>query len=626
MIDFLIGVLLICQGVDDFSGCDVNVSRKLQEVVADSVSVNDYEKVNELLEIKQAKVEFKPSKSSPQESVVLMDKSGWRISRSMPINNFSVEYLNDNGKFTKLKISERLKKDIYLMDAGLNSEGDLIIVGYDVHLNASSGRRVSGITNGIDVFLVNKEDRSVSNIGKRIPLAGLDDKIYTRYGEDQLILCARNTCFDVSYDGGHEQWKKIDPGMEFVELEFLSDSVVAGIFRKSLDDRFDEDEMECDQFFGVSFVKGVLKKNSVELAGFLPGEIPYGLIYSEGAVKYRLADDADSFRNLLEFDFYRMNNNGLIDVGVNNLEGRIAWSQAYYLNGLMALIDREPLKPLKFHGVAERVSKELSGIVRACESDYPYLYARRYSLDREPILYALHLGRVSSIVHRGTQLGLVNGERCLQKIKQDMVALDATIEKPVYDSSARLVDLKYGVGFPFWADGSNVPYNFISGYLNGFLPFGDYFGREVLISKILNGPFKSKPYPKIWNYWGGVGNEGWKKGDVSVNTPKYPGNQDMKAHISYRTKDASAIINCYHLSYCRLPIDDDLMAHFEGLTERGALMPFINDTWASFGDFVQYDNEVLAIRRLARSASHHNFYSQVFVLASMLNESGGSKH
>lgn len=261
---------------------------------------------------------------------------------------------------------------------------------------------------------------------------------------------------------------------------------------------------------------------------------------------------------------------------------------------------------------------ELEGVVHACESDYPYLFARRYSLDREPILFALHLGRIAALVGRGMELSLVDGQQCLYRIKNDLLSLKRTVEK-AYPDPAKPDNLKYGEGFPFWADGANVPYNYISGFLDGFLFLNSYYGFENLLGQIISGPFSEKPYPEVWNYWGGVGNNGWAAGEVSVNTPEYEGNNDAKAHITYRTMDAAAILHCYYAEVCDFEIDVELVDHFRSLTNKGALLPSINDVWLRYGPAVplNYDENAVFVR--TRSATHHDFYSQVFALLSMLD-------
>ncbi len=616
MFELLFAWMLFCQKESEISGCDLKLKEKISEIVALSTNVGDFTELQGFLPIERPEPNLLKLKDKAQISYPLFEKNVWRVLRQSPVNKLVVQKINGFGEYEDVDTGHRLQKDIYVMDLRLAPDGDLLLTGYDVHLNVPSGRRLDGVTNGIDVFKIDRSSSEVRVIGDRIPIAGIDHKIYVNGGAESIKLCAVDTCYKVTYSGDQYKWAELQGGLEFVELEFLGESVIAAILKKPYQDHVLV--YECDQYYGLNFIKGIIREDKIETEPFRLDEIPYGLTYKDGEIGYYLAQDSESVRNLLEYELSRMNNNGLIDIGVNNLEARIAWSQTYYLNGLMALIDMNESFDIGFEGMAKRVSLELEGVVRACESDYPYLFARRYSLDREPILFALHLGRIAALVGRGVELSLVDGQKCLSRIKNDLLSLERTVEK-AYPDPDKPDNIKYGAGFPFWADGANVPYNFISGFLGGFLFLDSYYGYEYLLSQIMSGPFGQKPYPEVWNYWGGVGNDGWSSGEVSVNTPEYDGNQDAKAHITYRTMDAAAIVHCYYVDACDFEIDSELIDHFRGLTSKGALLPSINDVWLRYGQVVPLNNEENAVFVRTRSSTHHDFYSQVFALLSILD-------
>ena len=71
------------------------------------------------------------------------------------------------------------------------------------------------------------------------------------------------------------------------------------------------------------------------------GGIPYCLHWDEsGAWGVNRAVTYEDRLMMLQHDVESIRGTGILDLGVDNREGRIAWSQVYYLNGFIDLIDR----------------------------------------------------------------------------------------------------------------------------------------------------------------------------------------------------------------------------------------------------------------------------------------------
>src|SRR5690606_36557663 len=117
---------------------------------------------------------------------------------------------------------------------------------------------------------------------------------------------------------------------------------------------------------------------------------------------------AQELRDLFLYEKSRMRNGGLIDFGDNNLEGRVAWNQVYYLHGLLSVahgglaFSSDELNDY----ARRRVIAEVDLIARLSETDQPGFRVKRYSLDREPLLFALHIGRIAEVLSRADRQGL----------------------------------------------------------------------------------------------------------------------------------------------------------------------------------------------------------------------------
>ena len=189
-----------------------------------------------------------------------------------------------------------------------------------------------------------------------------------------------------------------------------------------------------------------------------------------------------------------------------------------------------------------------------------------------------------------------------------LLALDQTVEAlTLPDEESPTLSYRYGT--PFWADGVNVPINYISGYVSGLLAAECELCIErsrQLAEAIMPIEFGDE-LPAVWRYWTGIGDTGWQETEgISLNTPSFRGNLGALAHISYRSMDAIALARLHRSD--RNAVSSRLIDHFADLTARGWLLPFVNEELRIGGRARSLKPEVA--RYYSRSAAAWEFQSQ----------------
>lgn len=358
--------------------------------------------------------------------------------------------------------------------------------------------------------------------------------------------------------------------------------------------------------------------------------IPFALTVNENAPSWKVAQSAEGLNDLLQYELARMRNGGLIDFGEHNLEGRIAWNQVYYLNGLISLAKGDlPFANDALKSYArDRARAEIDLIAGLADSDLPGYRVKRYSLDREPLLFALHLGRIANLLARADNAGLgsLAVKSALSKIKNELLNFEHTVEHPVecqLPGSEHCSTLAYRQGYPFWADGSNVPFNYVSGYVNGLLAVTDDaasldFAVELL--QPLRVVERFSTFPRKWRYWAFEGQHGWSFGSSeSLNTPDWQGNGSI-AHISYRSMDAMALLMLHNKRHSDASHEE--VAHLKQLVSKGMLLPSVNEAFVPGASPAALDHAVS--RRFSRSTQAWQIQSQVWALSDLASNFKGN--
>jgi hypothetical protein len=556
----------------------------------------------------------KISKSNGYEIIVYQSKQ-WRVTKHHPSGYINISFKARGSEFENLDLNVDWRKHSYLKFINENSEGKLIIATYDLIDNLPSGRRLEAVIDGIDVYSFNPSlTTQPERIARGLPIGGMDTQIYGfLYTDSSSVFCGNNICYSLE-KGKTKKWNipHIND-FEFVEVTSSQHGELAAILRK----KFDEQQNDATNEEFSQYWLTQLTDSGTSVISLMPGGIPYELKYNKENIPiYQVATNPQELRKVFYYDFNRLGLPGVLEFASNNMEGRIAWSQVYYLHALISIVSGK--LPL-FQGTQElssarlRSQSELKFLQRFCKNYYPGFHSSRYSMDREPLIFALHLGRIAALLNRADELGIHSFE--CGSLSSQMVTLHSTVEN-IVNAKDNTMTMKYRYGYPFWADGANVPYNYISGYVEGLLSIDSekYSFVSSLMSDLYDAEFAQK-YPDTWHYWGGVGNSGWTRSEqISLNTPQWQG-QDNIAHISYRNMDAKAFLSLARIK--RELVPPKLIKHFRMLTEIGRLLPDMNEYWvdsrlSEFGGRVYLNSNVA--HRYARSTNVYELQSQPWAL------------
>ncbi|WP_341303375.1 hypothetical protein [Pseudomonas sp. TMP25] len=566
-----------------------------------------------------------PDTQGRKLGVKIYDENNWRVYRAYPSGQLDVFFNGAEGVTKRLNLSAGWRRDTFPMLI-MSVKERLFIVGYDVVRNVPSGRSLSVIQPGFDVYQIDPDVQGEPRImASGVDLeAGLDSVVYGRVLGSTVTLCAEQKCADINPDGLVIQWA-LDhlKDYEFVEVAFSTDSVYA-LVRKKWDDRIDGKITEDRARYSLA---GLTSKGATIEPLSVDG-IPYALTVNENKATWNVARSAQELRDLFLYEISRMRNGGLIDFGDNNLEGRVVWNQVYYLHGLLSVAHGG----LAFSSheledyARKRVIAEIDLIARLSETDQPGFRVKRYSLDREPLLFALHIGRIAEVLSRADNQGLGTPavKTSISKIKEELMSFQHTVEHPVSCHLQNVVECKtlgYRQGYPFWADGINVPLNYVSGYVSGLIAVADdklNLGVAADLMRPLQVVEQFSEFPETWRYWAFEGQSGWSySSGRSLNTPEWSGNGaglDI-AHVSYRSMDAMALLalNAKRPDVLKKPE----IAHIKALVSKGMLLPSVNEAFYREGSPAVLD--LIVARRYARSTHAWQIQSQVWALSDLVS-------
>lgn len=555
--------------------------------------------------------------------VKIYDENGWNVYRNYPTGYLEVFSESPTVAGGRINLSSGWRRNVYPM-LFMSTPGRLFVVGYDVVRNVPSGRTLSVVQPGLDLYEITPDIKDEPRLvaGGLDLESGIDSLVYGRVLDEGITICAEIKCVEVSHNGGVKHWNlRALKDYEFVEVAFGLKAAYA-IVRKKWDDRTNGKISEDS----ARFFLAKLSSTQGSLVPILDGGIPYALTVEGVSPVWKVANNSEGLSALFMYEIARMRNGGLIDFGDNNLEGRVAWSQVYYLNGLVSVAGGElAFTNKKIEEYArKRVSAEIELIASLAKEDFPGYKVKRYSVDREPLLFSLHLGRISQLLARAAHAEIESPtvKSALDKIKKELLSFEHTVEHPVdcllsgYKSCKTLA---YRTGYPFWADGVNVPYNYISGYVGGLLSVDEEKASADFALSLLRPLLvqeKMQALPETWRYWWAQGQEGWNyKSGNSLNTPEWPGNavgMDL-AHISYRSMDASAILKL-HDKLKNGSLDKEV-DHIRSLVSKGMLLPSVNEAFTN--PDMRADIDLVVSKRFSRSAQPWQIHSQVWALSAL---------
>ena len=494
----------------------------------------------------------------------------------------------------------------------------LIAIVYDTEETVASGRSGSVVRDGVDLYTleIRSGKAQFSRLVDKAPIAGLDNAFRDIAVGDDHFVCAQSGCIQLAQGKSDRtltasvlrppQWN----GYAQVEL-FVRDGQARAILRRDEDDRL-----------APSGAAGVANYRDCPITGGdacidLPGDrLPSG-VDARGRIAY--ASSCDEVTAILKKDLSRLPAMGLPFWAVNNYEGRIAWGQIYVLDGLLDLASGLALPGPRFNDVRNlarrRVELEVAYWSRLAATAEPWFWSRRYSLERANLLSVLHLGRMARVAQRSLAVADNPATRALlSSLRDEMQGFTHSLEEPQGPS------LFLRKGMPFWLDGSNAPWNYQSGWIEGIaaldrvgLASAESRAAAIAMLRQFVATEIEPRRPDLWNYCSGRCQDGWTATDaVSSNTPVWEGNKTRTAtaHISYRTMDARALLDAAALWKL-----DDLgwsASYVRDLVERGRLYPSAAAPLAQFGVRPGLGTDLQL--RYGRSTMPYETHSQVWAL------------
>ncbi len=338
------------------------------------------------------------------------------------------------------------------------------------------------------------------------------------------------------------------------------------------------------------------------------GGVPFGPAVEAGRPTAKQALSSADLAGLLHRDLVGNQVSGVMELGTNNLEGRIAWSQVYFLNGLLdlLLISRsderafERFAPL-IGEIKRRLDIEMSALDRVLASAIGY-EAKAFTAHREPRIFAVQTARLLLLANRYRR-EIPNGAPlpAFEDLQQRVFELKGHID--AFRVSSGGADeprggrtyLMWPKGSAFYFDGLNVPYNHQNEWAYSVLDTlkgarslsdEDRLARQRatdIIDHFLEGVTRRGVMPEsgIWPYWWGRASRSWTEADgISVNTPAYPGDR-LDAFISFKSIDVMSVLSAERFS--GLATRPELIAGIRDLVANGSVYPFVSASFVSRG-------------------------------------------
>lgn len=560
-----------------------------------------------------------PDGGSSQKAVRVYPPAGtssrWCVFRDWPDERLHVYDACDTSQPRSVPF-ERGSAGELMLFGSVDAGDSLLLLVYDARRNVPSGRLPGVLSDGVDIWRLRGGNLPQATLqAERLPLGGIDNLIHVAPHADGTTLCAIRRCFSLDAHGSLREWDTTGlTGFEFVEVHVEAQNVTA-IVRTA-----DDGATGNVATNGFRYALARLTPQGAALEAIDADCLPFRLTVPAQGPAWRCVAGRADVVELLRFDLGRMPHGGMMDFGASNAEGRIAWSQVYYLSGLMHLAGGSlpTLGGLADWGaLRQRLRDEVRLLARRARDDGRGYDALRYAMHREPLTSALHLGRIAALLDTAQRTGHDSDEAraARNQLSGQLWALQGTIEQlgSAMDQGRSFTTLRLAKGIDFWSDGAPVPYNYISGYVSGLAALRADSMAAIDRIDILLQPLLQVEQPHqaaTWNYWWSQGRDGWTAADaVSSNTPSYGGSPNI-AHITYRAMDADALLRLQRLRPASVP--QALLPHVRSLTAGGRLLPSLNEQLVRSGGAEPLSAPVL--RRFARATAPWELQSQVWAL------------
>ncbi|PYE99016.1 hypothetical protein BJ122_1466 [Rhodopseudomonas faecalis] len=137
---------------------------------------------------------------------------------------------------------------------------------------------------------------------------------------------------------------------------------------------------------------------SLKIPRYEPDQLPYNLRVQDGSIVSEFATDGDHLQAMLRFDLERSQQNGWMEFGTNNDEGRIPWSQIYYLNGMLDFLRLSAIssQPLASADLLSNIRTRLDLEMKLIDQYWrdTRIATRGFTVDRSPAVFAVQTSRL----------------------------------------------------------------------------------------------------------------------------------------------------------------------------------------------------------------------------------------
>lgn len=365
------------------------------------------------------------------------------------------------------------------------------------------------------------------------------------------------------------------------------------------------------------YLLNVINGSGIEYLDASDG-IPWRLLYTknDGAFSVRRAKSQRDVLEMFLWDLRNSQQSGLLEFGINNTEGRIPWSQIYYLNGLMdvlLLIDLHRDANAIFAGIADDILQRVSLEMRSLDDlldQHMGFHSKGFTHDRSAALFAVQTSRLLLLFDRYLE-ELPNAPplKNTEDLRELVLNLDGHIEQLAHEGEESAwmkkgtAHLRWPKCSAFYFDGMPVPYNhqnewayslFNAARIRG-LPHNSpkLDDQRQIIGFFMERLGKDGGFPETngWYYWYGHAFDGWsEKDDLSCNKPNYPGDRGL-AWISFRTIDFMSVLSA--LDFARGLDRQKLLQSALAAVKRGDVYPFSARSLLAFGLTPQVEIPVL---------------------------------
>ncbi|MBU1307621.1 MAG: hypothetical protein KKF33_19120 [Alphaproteobacteria bacterium] len=360
-------------------------------------------------------------------------------------------------------------------------------------------------------------------------------------------------------------------------------------------------------------------------------DVPYDLRIENGKVTISHAREPAEFAAMLRFDIERLND-GTLEYGIDNVEGRIPWSQIYYLNGFLDLLGLSAQRPEQWNSFGPLLAEVRSRLdMEVTLLDQQWLAGRfktrAFSVDRSLQLFAVQTSRLLLLLER-YQRELVSPRpiASLPTLTEAVRTLDGHIDQlrtdgqPAWWLPPGQPFLAWPKGSAFYFDGLNVPFNHQNEWAYSLLRTGEPSSTTTAMAIINHflrriAPDGTLPLSGVWDYWWGRAYDGWTEDmGYSINTPNYPGDHG-RAWISFRSIDTMSMI----AASPNLPrtTAQALIASAARLVTEGKVYPFVGYELQRAGYMARPNTDVA--RRYVRVSSPWELQNAAWAIDALLN-------